>query len=162
MNRTTFRRSSIAAACLCALLSAPSPAAAQERVIVDSDMGVLNDDAVALFMLLNSPNVEVLGVTIVPGNSWVEKTRFMAAAVRARCVHGSAGGPGRHRYFYRLNRRISAIRPLHNRPGINTDYSVCFCALIATAPGSRRPGRAPGPASARRWRRGPLRPRPRG
>ena len=35
-------------------------------------MGVLNDDAVALFMLLNSPNVEVLGVTIVPGNTWAE------------------------------------------------------------------------------------------
>jgi inosine-uridine nucleoside N-ribohydrolase len=33
---------------------------------------VLNDDAVALFMLLNSPNVEVLGVTIVPGNTWAE------------------------------------------------------------------------------------------
>jgi hypothetical protein len=52
----------------------------QERVIVDADMGVLNDDAVALFMLLNSPNVEVLGVTIVPGNSWVE--HGTAAALR--------------------------------------------------------------------------------
>ena len=35
-------------------------------------MGVLNDDAVALFMLLNTPDVEVLGVTIVPGNTWME------------------------------------------------------------------------------------------
>ena len=43
-------------------------------------MGVMNDDAVALFMLLNSPNVEVLGVTIVPGNSWVENGT--AAALR--------------------------------------------------------------------------------
>jgi len=50
----------------------PASAAAQERVIVDADMGVLNDDAVALFMLVNSPGVEVLGVTIVPGNSWAE------------------------------------------------------------------------------------------
>lgn len=61
----------IALACTLAWL-APLRAAAQERVIVDADMGVLNDDAVALFMLLNSPNVEVLGVTIVPGNSWAE------------------------------------------------------------------------------------------
>jgi inosine-uridine nucleoside N-ribohydrolase len=45
---------------------------ALERVIVDTDMGVLNDDAVTLFMLVNSPEVEVLGVTIVPGNSWTE------------------------------------------------------------------------------------------
>ena len=43
-------------------------------------MGVLNDDAVALFMLLNSANVEVLGVTIVPGNSWME--HGTAAALR--------------------------------------------------------------------------------
>jgi len=55
-----------------ALLVTPTPVAAQERVIVDADMGVLNDDAVALFMLVNSPMVEVLGVTIVPGNSWAE------------------------------------------------------------------------------------------
>lgn len=54
------------------LLAAPTPAAASERVIVDADMGVLNDDAVALFMLVNSPAVELLGVTIVPGNSWAE------------------------------------------------------------------------------------------
>jgi inosine-uridine nucleoside N-ribohydrolase len=55
-------------------------AAAQEYAIVDADMGVLNDDAVALFMLLNSPNVTVLGVTIVPGNSWME--HGTAAALR--------------------------------------------------------------------------------
>ena len=61
-----------AAACMLTLLVAPMRAAAQEKAIVDVDMGVLNDDAVALFMLLNSPNVEVLGVTVVPGNTWME------------------------------------------------------------------------------------------
>lgn len=50
-----------------------SRATALERAIVDADMGQLNDDAVALFMLLNSPDVEVLGVTIVPGNTWAEE-----------------------------------------------------------------------------------------
>jgi inosine-uridine nucleoside N-ribohydrolase len=60
------------AACAIGLLAAPSRAVSQERVIVDADMGVLNDDAVALFMLLNAPNVQVLGVTIVPGNTWAE------------------------------------------------------------------------------------------
>jgi inosine-uridine nucleoside N-ribohydrolase len=59
-------------ACALALLAVPSRAPALERVIVDADMGVVNDDAVALFMLLNSPDVEVLGVTIVPGNTWAE------------------------------------------------------------------------------------------
>jgi inosine-uridine nucleoside N-ribohydrolase len=69
-----------AAVAACALLAAPASATSQERVIVDADMGVLNDDAVALFMLLNSPNVEVLGITIVPGNSWAE--HGTAAALR--------------------------------------------------------------------------------
>jgi len=59
---------------------AAAPARAQEYAIIDSDMGVLNDDAVALFMLLNSPNVQVLGVTIVPGNTWMEAGT--AAALR--------------------------------------------------------------------------------
>lgn len=63
-----------------ALATYASPGSAQERVIIDADMGVLNDDAVALFMLVNSPAVEVLGVTIVPGNSWAE--HCTAAALR--------------------------------------------------------------------------------
>lgn len=69
-----------AAACTAVLSIAPAKVAAQEYAIVDTDMGVLNDDAVALFMLLNSPSVNVLGVTIVPGNSWME--HGTAAALR--------------------------------------------------------------------------------
>ena len=60
-------------AALSAFVLSASIAASADRVIVDADMGVLNDDAVALFMLLNSPGVEVLGVTIVPGNTWMEE-----------------------------------------------------------------------------------------
>jgi inosine-uridine nucleoside N-ribohydrolase len=69
-----------AATCAAVLATAPAGVAAQEFAIVDADMGVLNDDAVALFMLLNSPDVTVLGVTIVPGNSWMENGT--AAALR--------------------------------------------------------------------------------
>ena len=72
MTRRTLVPWLSGAACALTLLLAPARAHAQERVIVDADMGVLGDDAVALFMLVNSPNVEVLGVTIVPGNSWAE------------------------------------------------------------------------------------------
>jgi inosine-uridine nucleoside N-ribohydrolase len=80
VSTTPSRQWLITGACVVALLAAPRSLAAQERVIVDADMGVLNDDAVALFMLLNTPNVEVLGVTIVPGNSWMENGT--AAALR--------------------------------------------------------------------------------
>ncbi len=50
--------------------------AAQEdrrKVLIDADMGQLNDDAVVLFMLANSQNVDILGLTIVAGNTWVEE-----------------------------------------------------------------------------------------
>jgi inosine-uridine nucleoside N-ribohydrolase len=79
VTTTVLRRWLAAAGCAATLAAAPD-AAAQEYAIVDADMGVLNDDAVALFMLLNSPNVTVLGVTIVPGNSWME--HGTAAALR--------------------------------------------------------------------------------
>lgn len=73
MTRWFPRSRLVLAAVTVAVLAAPRPALAQQRVIVDVDMGVLNDDAVALFMLLNSPGVEVLGVTVVPGNTWMEQ-----------------------------------------------------------------------------------------
>ncbi|MDF2679449.1 MAG: nucleoside hydrolase [Brevibacillus sp.] len=45
----------------------------KEKVIIDADMGQLNDDAVVLFMLANSKDVDVLGVTTVAGNTWAEE-----------------------------------------------------------------------------------------
>ena len=53
-------------------------ASAQEKVIQDADMGVFNDDAQALIMMLNSGQVEVLGVTTVAGNNWVENCTISA------------------------------------------------------------------------------------
>jgi len=44
---------------------------AKEKVILDTDMVVLYDDGVAMMMLANHPDIELLGVTIVPGNTWV-------------------------------------------------------------------------------------------
>ncbi len=58
---------------LVALFLVPCRSAAQELVIIDSDMNQLGDDAVATFMMVNSPDVRVLGVTIVSGNGWVEE-----------------------------------------------------------------------------------------
>ena len=54
------------------LLVAPgSVALAGKKVILDSDMVLLYDDGVAMMMLANHPDIELLGVTIVPGNTWV-------------------------------------------------------------------------------------------
>ncbi len=53
-------------------LTVAGMAATKEKVIQDADMGVFNDDAQALIMMLNSGQVDVLGVTTVAGNNWVE------------------------------------------------------------------------------------------
>jgi inosine-uridine nucleoside N-ribohydrolase len=68
------------AACIL-LVSVLSIAATKEKVIQDADMGLFNDDAVALIMLLNSGQVEVLGVTTVSGNTWVENCTASAIAL---------------------------------------------------------------------------------
>jgi inosine-uridine nucleoside N-ribohydrolase len=57
---------------VCALAPAPSSGAA-ENVILDTDMGELNDDAYALFMLAQSDRTELLGVTVCQGNTWIEE-----------------------------------------------------------------------------------------
>ncbi|MFI5806961.1 nucleoside hydrolase [Streptomyces sp. NPDC051561] len=56
---------------------APQARAPQDKsgrkVILDADMGELNDDAVTMFMLAKARNVDFLGVTVVSGNTWVEE-----------------------------------------------------------------------------------------
>lgn len=50
-----------------------SEARAKEKVILDSDMSQLSDDAYVLFMLSKSSRTELLGVTIATGNVWQEE-----------------------------------------------------------------------------------------
>jgi len=45
----------------------------KQKVIIDTDMGQMNDDALSMFMLLNAENIDVLGITLVAGNTWVEE-----------------------------------------------------------------------------------------
>ncbi len=54
-------------------LNAVQDAPERHKVIIDADMGQLNDDAMVLFMLANSDNIDILGLTIVAGNTWVEE-----------------------------------------------------------------------------------------
>ena len=54
-------------------LSATQGEPERHKVIIDADMGQMNDDAVVLFMLANSDNIDILGLTIVAGNTWVEE-----------------------------------------------------------------------------------------
>ena len=53
------------------LLLGPVWAAGREAVIFDTDSGLFGDDGASLVMLLRSPaQVNLLGLTIVPGNVW--------------------------------------------------------------------------------------------
>lgn len=51
----------------------PGPLRLDAMVILDTDMGNLNDDAYALFMLAKSKKVGLLGVTTCAGNMWPEE-----------------------------------------------------------------------------------------
>jgi inosine-uridine nucleoside N-ribohydrolase len=55
------------------LVAFTSIAEAKEKVVLDSDMVILYDDGVALMMLANHPDIDLLGVTIVPGNTWLSE-----------------------------------------------------------------------------------------
>lgn len=43
----------------------------KEKVILDTDMVEMFDDGITMLMLAQAPNVDLLGVTVVVGNTWV-------------------------------------------------------------------------------------------
>jgi inosine-uridine nucleoside N-ribohydrolase len=65
---------------LFAVLFGRGAAFSAEKVLLDSDMVELFDDGVAMLMLANHPDVELLGVTVVAGNQWLPDG--ISAAVR--------------------------------------------------------------------------------
>ena len=61
-------------ACIAVLpLFLATQAVAKEKVILDTDMVEAFDDGVAMILLANAPGIELLGVTTLSGNSWVEE-----------------------------------------------------------------------------------------
>ena len=53
------------------LLGATAHAQKKEKVILDTDMVEVFDDGITMMMLANAPNIDLIGVTIVVGNTWV-------------------------------------------------------------------------------------------
>lgn len=56
---------------MCLMLCTGAQAA--EKVILDTDMVELFDDGIAMIMMANSPNIELLGVVTVAGNTWAQE-----------------------------------------------------------------------------------------
>ena len=79
--------------------------AAKEKVILDTDMVEIFDDGIAMMMLQLSPQVDLLGVTVVVGNTWLPEGTAYALrqleAIKATHIPVSMGlkyplRPNRH------------------------------------------------------------------
>lgn len=100
----------IAALCLVSVLSAQTP----QRVIIDTDPGI--DDAMAILLALNSPELEVEALTVVPGN--VEGWQGLENALKIvsladRCNVIVAGGAQ-----HPLNQKLITAQYWHGRNGL--------------------------------------------
>ena len=58
---------------LCVVVIFSGKALAKEKVILDTDMVEAFDDGIAMLLLLKDPNIDLLGVCTITGNSWVEE-----------------------------------------------------------------------------------------
>src|SRR5277367_3592668 len=82
--------------------SAASPAAAPKKVIIDTDPGT--DDALAILLALNSPELDVRALTVVPGNVTAQQgleNALKLASLANRCDIAIAGG-AQHPLFQKL------------------------------------------------------------
>jgi inosine-uridine nucleoside N-ribohydrolase len=84
------------------LLLAASPASAAKKIIFDTDPGT--DDALALMLALNSPELDVRAITVVPGNVTAEmglENALRMASLAGRCDIPLAAG-AQHPLFQKL------------------------------------------------------------
>jgi inosine-uridine nucleoside N-ribohydrolase len=97
---------------------------AQQRVIIDTDPGV--DDAMAILLALNSPELKVEAITVVPGN--VDGRQGLENALKlvslaGRCDLVVAGGAQ-----HPLNQKLITAQFWHGRNGLaNVDLPGSKC-----------------------------------
>jgi inosine-uridine nucleoside N-ribohydrolase len=87
---------------VCALSSGGSRAAEPRKVIIDTDPGA--DDAMAILLALNSPELDVEAVTVVPGNVTAKQgleNALKLVSLADRCNIPVAGG-AQHPLFQKL------------------------------------------------------------
>jgi inosine-uridine nucleoside N-ribohydrolase len=102
-----------------------SIAGAREKVILDTDMVVLYDDGVAMMMLAKHPGIELLGVTIVPGNTWVSEGT--AYALRQLEVLNRKDIPVASGILYPIRAgRYETMEGERKMFGFSSSYTGCF------------------------------------
>jgi inosine-uridine nucleoside N-ribohydrolase len=95
-------RSSPALLIILLLLALAAPASASKKIIIDTDPGT--DDALALILALNSPELDVRAVTVVPGNVTAAmglENALRLVSLANRCDIPVAGG-AQHPLFQKL------------------------------------------------------------
>jgi inosine-uridine nucleoside N-ribohydrolase len=119
---------SAALACLCVLAGVltgagarPSPppgvrvpADAPRKVIIDTDPGT--DDALAILLALNSPELDVQALTVVPGNVTAEQG--LDNALRLVSLAGRCDVPVAHGAEHPLNQKLVTAEFWHGRNGL--------------------------------------------
>ena len=89
-------------------------ACAREKVLLDTDMVEAFDDGVAMIMLANAPNIDLVGVVTLTGNSWA--ANGVAHAIRQLEIEGKTSVPVAMGFEYPL-------RP-GRHAGIHTERSL--------------------------------------
>lgn len=116
----------LAAASVAALLLATLAGAAEgpKKVIIDTDPGT--DDAMAILLALNSPELEVLALTVVPGNVALPQAMVNArklAALAKRCDIPVAAGADRP-----MVGKLTTAEFIHGENGLaNVELAVAGC-----------------------------------
>jgi hypothetical protein len=104
-NRFWERRLALAALIVMVASFASSASASPRKIIFDTDPGT--DDAMALMLALNSPELDVRAITVVPGNTTAKQgleNALRMVSLAGRCDIPVAGG-AQHPLFQKINHR---------------------------------------------------------
>ena len=115
MKITIFSRIACLVCLATIVFASPVFAGSKEKVLLDADMVDSFDDGVAMIMLANAPNIDLVGVTTLTGNSWV--AGGTASAIKQLEIEGATSVPVAIGFEYPLrpgrHAQITTERKLH-------------------------------------------------
>jgi inosine-uridine nucleoside N-ribohydrolase len=106
------------------MLTHGSAQTAPQRVIIDTDPGV--DDAMAILLALNSPELKVEALTVVPGN--VEAAQGLENALKLVSLAGRCDVPVAGGALHPLNQKLITAQFWHGKNGLaGVDLPASTC-----------------------------------
>jgi inosine-uridine nucleoside N-ribohydrolase len=123
-----MKRTSILVACAAFLVVVAATAQSARRAIIDTDPGV--DDAMALLLALNSPELKVEAITVVPGN--VEAWQGLENALKIVSLAGRCDLPVAGGAQHPLNQKLITAQYWHGQNGLaNVELPASKCKADA-------------------------------